>query len=156
MTLETRKRPRRSKSSKKRGKGKGNKGIPPKKAPKVGEDDAEPPANYETKENETKEDVLGSFSVVYQAIIKSFPVCLWPTSSKHGQHSYTVSLGLNAVELLVFFLVLSRSFANIQIGIHCNLGAQAHRRSKVRGAAKAACLQTEGHCAWSIAERRTS
>lgn len=99
MTLETRKRRRRSKSSKNRGKG--VKGIPPKeqpnKVPKVNEGEAEPPAN------ETKEDVLGSFSAVYQAIIKSFPVCLWPTSSKHGQHSYTVSLGLNAVELLVCF-----------------------------------------------------
>ena len=42
---------------------------------------------------ESKADVLGSFPDMYQNIIKSLPVCLWPTSSKHGEHSYTVLLG---------------------------------------------------------------
>lgn len=41
-------------------------------------------------EQESKESVLESFVPVYQAVIKSLPVVLWPSSSKHGQHSYTV------------------------------------------------------------------
>ena len=44
----------------------------------------------EPAEQESKESVLDSFLPVYQAVIKSLPVVLWPSSSKHGQHSYTV------------------------------------------------------------------
>ena len=42
---------------------------------------------------EEKNDVLKSFPEAYQAVIKSLPQCLWPSSKKHGQHSYTVCLG---------------------------------------------------------------
>ena len=50
-------------------------------------------ANGAKVETESKEKVLSSFTDLYQNIIKSLPVCLWPTSSKHGEHSYTVLLG---------------------------------------------------------------
>ena len=35
---------------------------------------------------------IASFPEAYQSIIKSLPVPLWPSSEKHGQHSYTVWL----------------------------------------------------------------
>ena len=38
------------------------------------------------------ERVLGSFSESYRAIIQALPPCLWPSSDKHGEHSYTVPL----------------------------------------------------------------
>lgn len=36
--------------------------------------------------------VLESFSEAYRAIIRALPTCLWPSSDKHGEHSYTVFL----------------------------------------------------------------
>ena len=41
----------------------------------------------------TRAEVLNTFPETYKAVIKSLPTCLWPTASKHGQHSYTVYLG---------------------------------------------------------------
>ena len=41
----------------------------------------------------TRAEVLGSFPEAYQGVIKSLPACLCPTTTKHGQHSYTVFLG---------------------------------------------------------------
>lgn len=41
----------------------------------------------------SKDSVLESFAVTYQALIKTLPVCMWPTSTKHGEHSYTVLPG---------------------------------------------------------------
>ena len=37
-----------------------------------------------------KAEVINSFLEVYRGVIKTLPVCMWPTSTKHGQHSYTV------------------------------------------------------------------
>ena len=42
---------------------------------------------------ESKAEVLETFLEAYRPVIQKLPVCLWPTSSKHGQHSYTVFLG---------------------------------------------------------------
>lgn len=41
-------------------------------------------------EDPPKAEVVNSFLEVYRGVIKSLPVCVWPTSTKHGQHSYTV------------------------------------------------------------------
>ena len=41
----------------------------------------------------SKAEILTSFSQVYQGLIKTLPGDLWPTSVKHGEHSYTVFLG---------------------------------------------------------------
>jgi hypothetical protein len=41
----------------------------------------------------TRAAVLNTFPEAYKAVIQSLPTCLWPTSAKHGQHSYTVYLG---------------------------------------------------------------
>ena len=41
----------------------------------------------------SKDSVLESFAVTYQALIKTLPVCMWQTSTKHGEHSYTVLPG---------------------------------------------------------------
>ena len=58
-----------------------------KESPKSPE---EPVEAIEEPPQESQADVLDSFKDVYQGVIKSLPVCFWPTSSKHGQHSYTV------------------------------------------------------------------
>jgi hypothetical protein len=39
-----------------------------------------------------REQVLQSFDQKYQDVIKSLPHVLWPTSTKHGEHSYTATL----------------------------------------------------------------
>jgi len=49
----------------------------------------------------SKDSVLESFAVTYQALIKTLPVCMWPTSTKHGEHSYTVWMGSARVEVLL-------------------------------------------------------
>lgn len=65
------------------------KGKGPKKAKAKGSaPDAEPSAP--SSPHESRAQALVSFPESYQAIIKTLPVCLWPVSSKHGQHSYTM------------------------------------------------------------------
>lgn len=74
----------------KRSKAPKGKGAKKAKAAKVKESspDAEPSAP--STAHETRAEALNSFPEAYQAIIKTLPVCLWPVSSKHGQHSYTM------------------------------------------------------------------
>ena len=37
-------------------------------------------------------DIINSFPEMYRDTIKALPTMLWPTSSKHGEHSYTAIL----------------------------------------------------------------
>ena len=48
---------------------------------------------FEEEGGSSKNSVLETFCVPYQALIKTLPVCMWPTTAKHGEHSYTVWLG---------------------------------------------------------------
>ena len=66
-----------------KGKAKKSKGSPSSgsKAPKQSED---------LPKVVNKGACIATFSETYQPIIKSLPVPLWPSSTKHGEHSYTV------------------------------------------------------------------
>ena len=46
-----------------------------------------------TVEDETE--ILESFAQSYRAIIRALPCALWPSSTRHGEHSYTVFLTSN-------------------------------------------------------------
>ena len=38
--------------------------------------------------------ILNSFLEAYRPVIRALPTCLWPSSDKHGEHSYTVYLAI--------------------------------------------------------------
>lgn len=71
-------------------KGKGKKSKKQKKQKK--QSPTTPGASQDDTKESTKADAINSFLEVYRGVIKTLPVCMWPTSTKHGQHSYTVLL----------------------------------------------------------------
>lgn len=48
-----------------------------------------------------KSEILSSFLDAYHPLIQALPSCLWPASAKHGQHSYTVRLGLQKKNIYI-------------------------------------------------------
>ena len=96
-----------SRKSKKKGKkrkseSKGRKSKSKSKVPKIeprpeAEDAPESPG---ATASDVALEVLSSFDDRYQDIIKQFPRMLWPSTAKHGAHSYTATLILHKTHLI--------------------------------------------------------
>lgn len=41
-------------------------------------------------------EIISSFEKHYQEVIRKLPKMFWPTSTKHGKHSYTVTLDVDS------------------------------------------------------------
>lgn len=60
------------------------------KSKKAKSEGGEPASGSTPEPAVSRDEAINSFPDSYQALIKTLPVCLWPVSTKHGQHSYTV------------------------------------------------------------------
>ena len=81
-------------ASKRKGKGKKDKGVKKNHKKTKGSGGSGPSSSSRpSMGSASKAEVLETFPEVYQGVIKSLPDCLCPTTTKHRQHSYTVFLG---------------------------------------------------------------